>query len=95
MIRCDDSKRCRPPQYCACCGECARKQEQLVMGVVLWRFIYLADFFLWNTSEERKELQVLSPCQQLINGIKLRAVAHVLMDFLDVGQDTVKEELLC
>lgn len=35
---------------------------------------------------------MLSPCQQFINSIELWAVPHVLMDFLDVGQDTVKEK---
>lgn len=35
---------------------------------------------------------MLSPCQQFINSIELWTVAHVLMDFLDVGQDTVKEK---
>lgn len=65
------------------------------LGWGLWFFTYLADFFLWNTPQERKELQVLSPCQQFINSIELWAVAHILMDFLDVGQDTVKEKTLC
>lgn len=65
-------------------------EQQFFSGVVLLCFIYLANFFLGNTSEECKELQVFSPCQQFINSIKLRTVAHVLMDFLDVRQDTVK-----
>lgn len=65
------------------------------LGSVLWCFVYLADFFLWNTSQESKELQMFSPCQQIINSIELWAVAHVLMDFLDVGQDTVTEKKLC
>lgn len=76
-------------------GACKQELSRWSLGWVLWYFIYLADFFLWNTSQECKELQVLSPCQQFINSIKLWAVAHVLMDFLDVGQDTVKEKTLC
>lgn len=76
------------------CRENACKQElaNWSLGYVLWCFFYLADFFLWNTSQECKELQVLSPCHQFIYSIELWAVAHVLMDFLDVGQDTVKEK---
>ncbi len=30
---------------------------------------------------------MFSPCQQLIYGIKLRAVSHVLVDVQDVGQN--------
>lgn len=72
----------------------ACRQDQLVPGVGPTCFVYLADFFLWNTSQESKELQMFSPCQQIINSIELWAVAHVLMDFLDVGQDTVTEKNL-
>lgn len=31
---------------------------------------------------------MLSTCQQLVYGVKLRAVAHVLVDIQDIGQNT-------
>lgn len=46
--------------------------------------LYLANFFLWNSSQECKELHVFPPGQQLRDGIKLWAVTHVLMYFMDV-----------
>lgn len=49
-----------------------------------WFPQYLANFFFWDSPQEGKELHVLSPSQQLGYGIKLRAVAHVLMYFMDI-----------
>lgn len=54
-------------------------------GLAFWLPQYLANFFFWDSPQEGKELHVLSPSQQLGDGIKLRAVAHVLMYFVDVG----------
>lgn len=44
---------------------------------------YLANFFLRDSSQESEELHVFSPSQQLCDGIELRAIAHVLMYFMD------------
>lgn len=41
-------------------------------------------------------MQVLSACEQLVDGIKLWAVAHVLVDAQYVGQNTENvEESFC
>lgn len=52
--------------------------------LAFWCPQYLANFFLWDSSQEGKELHMLSSSQQLRYGIKLRAVAHVLMYFMDI-----------
>jgi hypothetical protein len=55
------------------------KEEGWVSGVK-----HLANFFLWDSPQEGKELHMLSPSQQLSDGIELRAIAHVLMYFMDI-----------
>lgn len=62
-----------------------RLKHEQGQGLAFWLPQYLANFFLWDSPQEGKELHVLSPSQQLGDGIKLRAVAHVLMYFVDVG----------
>lgn len=47
-----------------------------------------ADLGLWNTTKAGVEVQMLSAGQQLVYGIELRAVPHVLVDVQDVGQNT-------
>lgn len=46
------------------------------------------DLRLWDASQPGVEVQMLSSRQQLVYGVKLRAVAHVLVDVQDVGQNT-------
>lgn len=46
-----------------------------------------ADLSLWNSTEAGIEVQMFSTCQQLIYGIKLWAVSHVLVDVQYVGQN--------
>lgn len=55
-----------------------------------------ADLSFWNSAKASIEMQVFSARQQLIDGIKLWAVAHVLVDVQYVGQNTdnVEEKLL-
>lgn len=42
----------------------------------------LTDFLLGNAPQDGVELEVLAARQQLVDGVKLRAVAHVLVDFV-------------
>lgn len=49
------------------------------------------DLRLWDASQAGVEVQMLSSRQQLVYGVELRAVAHVLVDIQDVGQNS--EEL--
>lgn len=46
-----------------------------------------ADLKLRYSTEAGVEVQMFSACQQLIYGIKLWAVSHVLVDVQDVGQN--------
>jgi len=48
----------------------------------------LADFLLRHSSQDGVELEVLSAGQQIVDGIKLRTVAHVLMHLMDLCLDT-------
>ncbi|TNN64374.1 hypothetical protein EYF80_025415 [Liparis tanakae] len=45
-------------------------------------------FSFHGTSEDGVELEVLSAGQQVVDGVKLRAVAHVLMHLIDLRLDT-------
>lgn len=67
------------------CEEAVRYKVSKETGLAFWLPQYLANFFFWDSPQEGKELHVLSPSQQLGDGVKLRAVAHVLMYFVDVG----------
>lgn len=51
---------------------------------------HIADFVLWDPSKNSIQLQMFSSCQQLVDGVKLRTVTHVLMDLIDLPQDTAK-----
>lgn len=46
------------------------------------------DLRLWDASQAGVEVQMLSSRQQLVYGVELRAVAHVLVDIQDVGQNS-------
>lgn len=59
-------------------------QEGKGGSLACWCPRYLANFFLWDSSQEGKELHVFSPSQELCDGIELGAIAHVLMYFVDV-----------
>ena len=54
-----------------------------------------ADLSFRNSPKASIEVQVFSACQQLIDGVKLWAVAHVLVDIQYVSQNTenVEEKL--
>lgn len=49
-----------------------------------------ANLRLWNPPEAGVEVQVFSARQQLIDGVKLWAVAHVLMDIQDLSQNAAR-----
>lgn len=53
-------------------------------SLVFWFLQYLANLLFWDSPQEGKELHMLSSSEQLCDGIELRAVAHVLMDFMDI-----------
>lgn len=44
----------------------------------------LADFLLGHSSQDGIKLEMLSAGQQVVDGIKLRTVAHVLMHFINL-----------
>lgn len=44
----------------------------------------LTDFLLRHSSQDGVKLEVLSAGQQVVDGIKLRTVAHVLMHLIDL-----------
>lgn len=44
----------------------------------------LTDFLLRHSSQDGVKLKVLSAGQQVVDGIKLRTVAHVLMHLIDL-----------
>lgn len=48
----------------------------------------LADFLLGNSSQDGVELQVLAARQQVVDGVKLRTVAHVLVDLVHLRGHT-------
>lgn len=47
-------------------------------------FADLANLLLWHSSENGVELKMLSASQQVIDSIKLRTVAHVLMHLINL-----------
>lgn len=49
---------------------------------------YLGGLLLRDPAQAAVELQVLPPCQQVRDGIKLGTVTHVLVDRLEVGEHT-------
>lgn len=53
---------------------------------------HATDLTLRDTAETSVKVQVLSARQQLVNGIKLGTVTHVLMDIQDVGENTKQTE---
>lgn len=53
---------------------------------------YPGNFILRNTTQTAVECQVFTACQKVIDGIKLGAVAHVLVNSLQVIQHTVGVE---
>lgn len=48
----------------------------------------LTDFLLRHSSQDGVKLKVFSAGQQVIDGIKLRTVAHVLMHLVDLCSHT-------
>lgn len=44
-----------------------------------------ADLRLWDSTEAGVEVKMFSACQQLIYGVKLWTVPHVLVNVQDVG----------
>lgn len=44
----------------------------------------LTDFLLWDSSQDGIELEVFSARQQVVDGVKLGAVSHVLVHFVDL-----------
>lgn len=52
------------------------------------RKLYPLDFLCWNTTQASIQIEMFSSCEQVIKGIKLRAVSHVLMNIRDMGQYT-------
>lgn len=48
----------------------------------------LTDFLLRNSSQDGIELEVFSASQQVVDGVKLGAVAHVLMHLIDLCRHT-------
>lgn len=49
---------------------------------------YPGGLLLWDPAQAAVELQVLPPCQQVCDGVKLGTVTHVLVDRLEVGEHT-------
>ena len=52
----------------------------------------LTNFLLRHPSQDGVELKVFSASQQVIDGIKLRAVAHVLMHLIYLSCNTGMRE---
>lgn len=50
--------------------------------------LHLCNMSFWHSSEASVELQVLTSSQQVTDGIKLRTVAHQLMNFLHFCKNT-------
>lgn len=48
---------------------------------------HVADVLLGDSPEDGVQLQVLPSCQQLVDGVELGAVAHVLVDLIDLPED--------
>lgn len=46
---------------------------------------YPLNFLCWYTPKSGIKVKVFSPCEQVVNCIKLRTVAHTLMDFRNIG----------
>lgn len=44
----------------------------------------LTDFFLWDSSQDGVELQVFSACEQVVDGVELGAVSHILVHLIDL-----------
>lgn len=49
-----------------------------------------ANLRFWNPPEAGIEVQMFFARQQLINGVKLWAVAHVLMNIQDLSQNAAR-----
>ena len=49
---------------------------------------HITDFVLGDASQDGVQLQMFSSSQQLVDGVKLRTVTNVLMDLIDLPQDT-------
>lgn len=56
---------------------------------------HLTHFPFRNPTQDGIELQVLSACQQVIDSIKLRAIAHVLMYFIYFPEYTENKKNNC
>lgn len=52
----------------------------------------LAHFFFGDTPQDGIKLQMFSASQQVINGIKLWTVAHILMHFINLCQHTAENK---
>lgn len=46
---------------------------------------YPLDFLGWHTPKPCVKVEMFSPCKQVVDGIKLRTVAHALMDVSNIG----------
>lgn len=44
----------------------------------------LTDFFLWDPSQDGIELEVFSARQQVVYGVKLGTVSHILVHLIDL-----------
>lgn len=54
--------------------------------------LYLCDMSFWHSSEASIKLQVLSARQEVTDGIKLRTVAHQLMNLLHFCKNTEEKQ---
>ena len=57
-------------------------------GYSMFYQTHITDFLLGDSSQDGVQLQMFSSCQQLVDGVKLRTVTNVLMDLIDLPQDT-------
>ncbi len=56
---------------------------------------YSANLRFRDPAEASVQVQVLPPRQQLVYGIKLRAVAHILVHIQDIGENTEEKHSSC
>lgn len=74
----------------------SKNASKPTLTILKWLYYFMlsnsashpADLSFWNSPKASIEMQVFSTSQQLINGIKLWAVSHVLVHVQYVGQNT-------
>lgn len=77
------------------CLLCSFECLQSVGGVfTVCVYTHVTHFLLRHPSEDGVQLQVLSSCQQLVDGVKLRTVTHVSMHLVDLPQDAANTQTL-